>query len=66
MSERFNELERFINAEMRMSHVYQPAMLLTLKLRGGTASKTEIAKALLAYDKSQIEYYEDIVVTCPR
>jgi 5-methylcytosine-specific restriction endonuclease McrA len=65
MSERFNELERFINAEMRMSHVYQPAMLLTLMLRGGTASKTEIAKALLAYDKSQIEYYEDIVAKMP-
>jgi hypothetical protein len=61
MSERFNELDRFINLEMKMSHVYQPAMLLTLMDSGGTASRTEIAKTLLTYDKSQIEYYEIIV-----
>jgi ATP adenylyltransferase len=65
MSERFNELDRFINLEMQMSHVYQPAMLLTLMDSGGTASRTEIAKTLLTYDKSQIEYYENIVAKMP-
>ena len=43
---------------MRMSHVYQPAMLISLLKNGGEASVTQIAKALLEQDVSQIEYYE--------
>jgi diadenosine tetraphosphate (Ap4A) HIT family hydrolase len=43
---------------MRMSHVYQPVMLRVLLERGGEASVTDIAKALLSYDQSQVEYYE--------
>ena len=43
-----------------MSHVYQPVMLRELLKRKGTATVTEIAKALLAEDRSQVEYYEQI------
>jgi diadenosine tetraphosphate (Ap4A) HIT family hydrolase len=43
---------------MRMSHVYQPVMLQVLLEKGGTASTEEVAKALLSYDRSQVEYYE--------
>ena len=32
--------------EIRMSHIYQPAMLIELLKRGGTASVTDVAKAL--------------------
>ena len=46
---------------MRMSHVYQPVMLMTLLKSGGKASTTRIAKAILDHDESQIEYYEKIV-----
>jgi hypothetical protein len=47
---------------MRMSHVYQPVVLLELLRHRGAASKTEIARAAtrLARDAAQIEYYEQI------
>ena len=56
MSEAFSSLERFIRDEMRMSHIYQPVMLLELLRSGGAASVNEIAKALLSHDASQIDY----------
>ena len=40
-----------------MSHVYQPAMLKVLLEKGGAASIEDVAKALLYYDQSQVEYY---------
>ena len=61
MSDAFASLERFIRQDMRMSHIYQPVMLLQLLGSGGQASIRQIAKALLAEDASQIEYYEQIV-----
>ena len=45
---------------MRMSHIYQPVMLLTLLQQGGKCSETEIAKAISIHDPTQIEYYEAI------
>jgi len=53
-------LKDFITSRMRMSHIYQPVMLMTLLKNKGSCSQVEIAKALLAYDNSQIEYYEKI------
>ena len=43
-----------------MSHIYQPVMLRELLTRGGEASVQQIARALLAEDRSQVEYYERI------
>ena len=60
MSERYEKLSDFIRNKMRMSHIYQPVMLLELIRHSGSASVTEIAKALLSHDASQIEYYEQI------
>lgn len=45
---------------MSMSHIYQPLMIKTLLERGGSATKTEIAKKILELDISQVEYYESI------
>ena len=42
---KYQEYEEFINHRMRMSHVYQPVMLMTMLEKGGKASKSEIAKA---------------------
>lgn len=56
----YDELADFIENEMRLSHIYQPVMLMELLSKGGTLRDSEIAKALLAYDKSQIEYYTTI------
>ena len=60
MTKRFEDLSDFVRNQMRMSHIYQPAMLVELLQNGGKASVTEIAKALLSRDVSQIEYYEQI------
>ncbi|MFW2330817.1 MAG: hypothetical protein ACN4E2_00755 [Nitrospinota bacterium] len=60
MSKQFDELSNFILNEMRMSHIYQPVMLIELLNRQGSASTTEIAKSLLGHDVSQVEYYEHI------
>lgn len=60
MTKRFEELSDFIRNQMRMSHVYQPVMLIELLRNGGKASVTKIAKAILSKDTSQIKYYEDV------
>ncbi|NDB70090.1 MAG: HIT domain-containing protein [Methylocystaceae bacterium] len=60
MRSAFTELELFIRDQMRMSHIYQPVMLLELLTSKGSASVNQIAKALLSHDASQIEYYEQI------
>ena len=43
-----------------MSHIYQPVMLIEILKKNGSASTNDIAKALLSYDISQVEYYEHI------
>ena len=60
MSDSYNNLLQFITKDMRMSHIYQPVMLMELLRNKGTATTREIAKALLGQDKSQVEYYEHI------
>ena len=59
-SSTYGVLEKFIRAQMRMSHIYQPVMLGELLEHGGRRKITDIAKALLSYDQSQIEYYEQV------
>ncbi len=58
MNSRYRDLSDFILNQMRMSHIYQPAMLVELLQNGGRASVNNIAKALLSRDISQITYYE--------
>ena len=38
----FAELKTFIDKSMRMSHIYQPVMLMTLLEKGGKASVTSL------------------------
>ena len=54
----YGDLESFIRDRMQMSHIYQPVMLRVLLDRGGYADIMDIARALLGYDHSQVEYYE--------
>ena len=42
-----------------MSQIYQPVMLMELLRSGGEASVVDIAKAILRYDISQVEYYSE-------
>ncbi len=54
------ELAQFIKKKMRMSHIYQPVLLITLLENDGKCHESKIAEELLSYDKSQIEYYTTI------
>jgi ATP adenylyltransferase len=57
----YEQIKDFIQNRMRMSHVYQPVMLATILEHDGKCSTTDIARAILDRDQSQIEYYENIV-----
>ena len=54
----FDALSKFITERMKMSHVYQPVMLMELLRSGGQCSEEQIARALLAQDLSQVDYYK--------
>lgn len=56
----YKDLVDFIATRMRMSHIYQPVMLLELLEHDGVSSTEDIAKAFLHHDLSQIEYYKKI------
>ena len=56
----FSDLKDFVLNRMRMSHIYQPVMLMTLLKEGGVASIESLSKKLLIEDKSQQEYYGNI------
>jgi len=51
--------------KMRMSHIYQPVMLMTLLRNQGRAPVEQIAKEFLIRDQSQIEYYSQITNAMP-
>jgi len=57
----YQELKTFITEDMRMSHIYQPVMLIELLKHNGQASVGQIAQAILNRDPTQIEYYSEIV-----
>lgn len=56
----FKKLKQFLTKEIRMSHVYQPVMIRNLLKNRGKADSSKIAKDLLTYDISQVEYYQQI------
>jgi len=56
----YEQIVDFVQNRMRMSHVYQPVMMLALLRGGGRASTTEIARSILEHDESQVEYYEKV------
>ena len=65
MSKKFDQLASFLHSQMRMSHVYQPAMLIELLRNGGSATATDVAKAILVHDPTQVGYYETITKRYP-
>ena len=63
---KYQELKEFISSSMRMSHIYQPVMLIELlKRKNCSATVEQIAKRILNRDLSQIEYYSNIVKEMP-
>lgn len=57
----FQELKNYIVSEMRMQHIYQPVMLMTLLQSDGKATRRQIAEGILSRDESQLDYYDQIV-----
>ena len=57
----FDAIKKYLQEQMKMSHVYQPVMLKRLLIGSGTAKVEEIALDLVQNDLSQIEYYTDRV-----
>jgi len=56
----YKNLKDFIVHKMRMSHIYQPVMLIALLDNGGRCYEEDIAKEILLHDQSQIDYYKNI------
>lgn len=61
----FDKLKTYLQEQMRLQHIYQPVFIKTLLENSGSASAVSIAKSILEYDASQIDYYEHIVKTMP-
>jgi diadenosine tetraphosphate (Ap4A) HIT family hydrolase len=57
---KFTELKDFLLRKMKMSHIYQPVLINLLLSKDGFATTKDIAKELLRYDPSQVEYYENV------
>ena len=62
---KYATLVDFIENRMRMSHIYQPVMLMTLINNGGEASVERIAKQFAERDEALIEYYSKITKEMP-
>ena len=56
----YKSLRDFLENRMRMSHIYQPVMILKLLTDKGRSNKRSIAESILSYDESQKEYYENV------
>ncbi len=56
----YKELTEFIEKKMRMSHIYQPVMLMSLLENCGKCHEKNIAEKLVSHDQSQVEYYINI------
>jgi ATP adenylyltransferase len=53
----YERLRHYIAERMRMSHIYQPLMLMELLGRHSPAPAQDIARRILGEDVTQIEYY---------
>jgi len=57
----YERLRHYIAERMRMSHVYQPLMLMELLGRRSPASAQDVARRILGEDVTQIDYYTERV-----
>jgi ATP adenylyltransferase len=57
----YERLRQTIAERMRMSHIYQPLMLMELLDRRNPAPAQDIARRILGEDVTQIEYYTERV-----
>lgn len=55
----YDAIKKYLQEQMKMSHVYQPMKMKPLLIGSGTAKVEEIALDLVQNDFRQIEYYTD-------
>ena len=60
-SDAFQRLRTYIAERMRMSHIYQPLMLMELLGRTSPAPAQDVARRILGEDVTQIDYYTERV-----
>ena len=61
----FKVLKDYVTSKMKMSHIYQPLMIMELIRGNGKSNGKKIAKAFLNYDQTQIDYYRHITKLMP-
>ena len=61
----FDDLMRFLQEEMSMSHIYQPLLIKSLVESGGIATIRQLALQFLSQDESQVQYYESRIKQMP-
>ena len=57
----YQRLRHYIAKQMRMSHIYQPLMLMELLGRSSPAPAQDVARRILGEDVTQIDYYTERV-----
>ena len=57
----FSDLKDFLIKRMKIFHIYQPVMLMTLLKNGGVASVESLAKDLLINDQNKMGYYVTVI-----
>jgi hypothetical protein len=57
----YERLRETISKRMRMSHVYQPLMLMELLGRRSPAPAQDVTRRILGEDVTQIDYYTERV-----
>ena len=57
----YERLRHYIAERMRMSHIYQPLMLMELLGRRSPAPAQDVARRILGEDVTQIDYYTERV-----
>jgi diadenosine tetraphosphate (Ap4A) HIT family hydrolase len=64
MSKKYLKLKNYVS-KMRMSHIYQPLLLIELIKGNGKTTGKDISKSFLSYDETQIDYYKHITKIMP-
>lgn len=62
---KFDELREFIVNKMKMNHIYQPLLILTLLDSGDVATLRQLAIEFVGRDEAQIDDYKKRIVSFP-
>ena len=66
MTSTYKELKQFIEKKMVMSDIYQPVILLELIASDNSASKEQLARALMAADVANMTRWQKILMRYPK